>query len=151
MTNQKSSLRIAFVLLLVVNILAVAYTILVVGLPDFFIKKSCPGYTGQPWTDLAAASPGAAAYIRALTRKVGGLGLVLSLGSLIVLFGAFKKRERWVWVYFLIAVTGGWLVNLIFHIFSKSPMGLAMSLLGIGVVILALIITAKDFLGKKAA
>jgi hypothetical protein len=149
MTNQKNSTRIGVVLLLVMSILAIAYTILVVGYPDFFIKRSCPGYTGQAWIDLAAASPGAAVYIRAMQRQVGGFGLVLTLGTLIVLFGAFKRGERWAWVYFLVAATGGWLVNIIYHIFSKSPLGLAMNLVGIGVVILALIITAKDLLGKK--
>jgi hypothetical protein len=55
------------------------------------------------------------------------------------------------WFFFLIAAAGGWLVNIIFHIFSKNPLGLAMNLVGIGVVFLALIITAKDFLGKKSS
>jgi hypothetical protein len=151
MTNHKNSTRIGFVLLLVMSILAIAYTILVMGYPDFFIKRSCPGYTGQAWVDLAAASPGTVGYIRALQRYVGGFGLALTLGALIVLFGAFKKGERWAWVYFLVAGAGGWLINVIYHIFSKSSLGLAMNLVGIGVVILALIITAKDFFGKKVA
>jgi hypothetical protein len=151
MTNSKSSARIGFVLLLVMSILAIAYSVFAVGYPDFFLKRSCPGYTGQAWMDLAAASPGPAVYIRALQRYVGGFGLALTIGALIVLLGAFKKGEKWAWVYFLIAGAGGWLINIIYHIFSKSSLGLAMNLVGIGVVILALIITAKDFFGKKAA
>jgi FtsH-binding integral membrane protein len=127
------------------------YTLFVVAYPDFFIKKSCPGYTGQAWADITAASPETAVYIRALERQVGAFGLALTVGALFVLFGAFKKGERWAWFFFLIAAAGGWLVNIIFHIFSKSPLGLAMNLVGIGVVFLALIITAKDFLGKKSS
>ena len=41
--------------------------------------------------------------------------------------------------------------NIVFHFFSKSPLGLAMSLVGIAAVFLALIISAKDILAKKAA
>lgn len=110
-----------------------------------------PGVHRQAWADITAASPETAVYIRALERQVGAFGLALTVGALFVLFGAFKKGERWAWFFFLIAAAGGWLVNIIFHIFSKSPLGLAMNLVGIGVVFLALIITAKDFLGKKSS
>lgn len=151
MITPTKSIRIGLVMLLIMSIFAIAYGVFVIGSPDFFIKRSCPGYTGQAWTDLAAASPGAADYIRAMERQVGGFGLALTLGTLFVLFGAFKRGERWAWFFFLIAGAGGWLVNIIYHIFSKSTLGLAMNVVGIGVIFLALIITAKDFLGKKTS
>jgi len=150
MTNPTKSIRIGLGVLFIVCMLAVVYTLFVVGDPDFFIKRSCRGYTGQSWAELAAASPATAAYIRALERKVGAFGLVLTIGTLFVLFGAFKKGEGWAWWFFLIATAGGWLVNIIFHIFSKSPLGLAMSVVGIAAVLIVLIFTAKDFLGNKS-
>ncbi|MGB7295486.1 MAG: hypothetical protein WBC70_07840 [Candidatus Aminicenantales bacterium] len=149
MANPTKSLRIGFFILLIITLLALVYALMAVGYPDFFIKRSCPGYTGQVWADIAAASPGIAGYIKAFERQVGGFGLAATIGALFALFCGFKKGEKWAWFYFLIASGCGWLVNIIFHIFSKSPLGLAMNLVGIGVVFLALIITAKDFFGKK--
>jgi hypothetical protein len=149
MANPSKSLRIGFVMMLIIGVLALVYALMAVGYPDFFIKRSCPGYTGQAWGEIAAASPGTAAYIKAFERQVGGFGLAATIGTLFVLFCGFKKGEKWAWFYVLIASACGWLVNIIFHIFSKSPLGLAMNLVGLGVLFLALIITAKDFFGKK--
>ena len=150
MANLSKSLRFGFVLLLIITVLAVAYALMVLVNPDFFIKRSCPGYTGQAWSEIASASPGIAGYIKAFERQVAGFGLAATIGTLFVIFVGFKKGLKWAWYYVLIASTIGWIVNVIFHIYSKSTLGLAMNLVGLGAVILALIITAKDFLGKKA-
>ncbi len=149
MTNPTKSIRIGSCVLFIVSMLAVIYTVFVIGNPEFFIKKACPGYTGRTWAEIAAASPAAVPYIRALERKVGAFGLVLTIGTLFVLFGAFKKGEGWAWWFILVATGGGWLINIIFHIFSRSPLGLAMSVVGIAAVLIVLIFTAKDVLAKK--
>lgn len=151
MTSPTKSIRIGLGMLFIVSMLAVIYTVFVIGDPEFFIRKACPGYTGRTWSEIASATPTVVPYITALVRKVGAFGLALTVGTLFVLFGAFRNGERWAWWFILVSAGGGWLVNIVFHFFSKSPLGLAMSLVGIAAVFLALIISAKDILAKKAA
>jgi hypothetical protein len=95
------------------------------------------------------ADPVLANYILILLRFSGGGALACALGGVIVIFNAYRKVEKWAWYYVLVVSIIVWGNTLIGNIAYKNPVTITICIVGLLLVAVALIISAKDFLGEK--
>jgi hypothetical protein len=130
-------------------IIGFIYGFFTMFLPEFLVSKSYPLYTGLSWTDFKLADPVLANYILILLRFSGGGALASALGGVIVIFNAYRKVEKWAWYYVLVVSIIVWGNTLIGNIAYKNPVTITICIVGLLLVAVALIISAKDFLGEK--
>lgn len=149
MAEVKKSVKISFVIILIMMILALVYAFMATFMPQVIVMRSFQGYTGQSFAEYAATNPTVAGYILVLERMAGGVGLALVLGGLIVLMTAFKKAEKWAWFFVLVTAFIGWVNNLIANIAFKNSMTTTIIVVGLILLAIGLIIPAKDFFCKK--
>ncbi|KPK64444.1 hypothetical protein AMJ83_01650 [candidate division WOR_3 bacterium SM23_42] len=148
MAEAKKSVKISFVILLIMLLLALVYGLITVFAPEFIVARSFEGFTGKPWY-IYDAVVGVGGYIITLERMAGGLGLALTLGALIVLFTAYRKVEKWAWYYMLVVGVIGWVNNLIANIAFKNTVTTTIIIIGLILIIIGLLIPVKDFFSKK--
>jgi len=117
--------------------------------PESFLSRSFPLYTGQPWNDFLTQSTTLANYMIILEREAGGLGIALSLGGVIVLLTAFRKVEKWAWYYILVVSIIGWVNLLIANIIFKNSLIIVIIGIGLLLVVVGLIMSARVFLTNK--
>jgi len=77
------------------------------------------------------------------------LGVATSIGGLFVLLTVFKKVEKWSWFYIAVVSIIGWGNILVANIAFKNPATITIIIIGLVLLVIGLIIPAKDFLGKK--
>jgi len=147
--GTKKSVQISFVLLLIVTIIGFIYGFFAAFLPEVLVSRSYPLYTGLSWTDFKIADPVLANYILIMLRFAGGGALAIALGNVIVLFTAYRKVEKWAWYFVLVVSIIVWGNTLIGNIAYKNPVTITICIVGLLLVAIALIISAKDFLGEK--
>ena len=131
------------------TILALVYALLAVIKPDFFVARSFQLYTEQSWNDYLDASPMLANYMLILERMAGGMGFAVSIAGLFVLITVFRKVEKWAWFYIATVSIIGWGNTLVANIAFKNPITITIIIIGLVLLIIGLIIPAKDFLGKR--
>jgi hypothetical protein len=149
MAEVKKSVKISFVIILIMMILALVYAFMATFTPQVIVMRSFQGYTGQSFAEYAATNPTVAGYILVLERMAGGVGLALVLGALIVLFAAFKKAPKWAWFFVLVTALIAWVNNLIANIAFKNSMTITIIVIGLALLAVGLIIPAKEFLAKE--
>jgi hypothetical protein len=147
--ETKKSIQISFIILLIMTILALVYGFLAMIKPDFFVARSFQLYVEQSWNDHLSASPVLSNYILILERMAGGNGFAVSIGGLFVLFTAFKKAEKWAWFFIAAISTVGWVNVLVGNIAVKNPITITVIIVGLVLLVIGLLIPAKDFLGKR--
>lgn len=147
--ETKKSIQVSFVILLIMTILALVYGLMAVIKPDFFVASSFQLYTEQSWNDYLGASPMLANYMLILERMAGGMGFAASIGGLFVLLTVFKKVEKWAWFYIAVVSIIGWVNTLVANIAFKNPITITIIIIGLVLLVIGLIIPAKDFLGKR--
>ena len=108
MAEVKKSVKISFVIILIMMILALIYALMAMFTPQLIIMRSFQGYTGQSFAEYAVSNPEVAGFILVLERMAGGIGLALVLGALIVLMTAFKRAEKWAWFFVLVTALIAW-------------------------------------------
>jgi hypothetical protein len=147
--ETKKSIQISFIILLIMTILALVYGLLAVIKPDLFVASSFQLYTEQSWNDYLGASPVLANYMLILERMAGGMGFAVSIAGLFVLITVFRKVEKWAWFYIATVSIIGWGNTLVANIAFKNPITITIIIIGLALLIIGLIIPAKDFLGKR--
>jgi|APIni6443716594_1056825.scaffolds.fasta_scaffold161269_2 hypothetical protein len=147
--ETKKIVQISFVILLVMTFVALIYGVFAAVSPESFLSRSFPLYTGQPWNDFLTQSPTLANYMIILEREAGGLGIALSLGGVIVLLTAFRKVEKWAWYYILVVSIIGWVNLLIANIIFKNSLIIVIIGIGLLLVVVGLIMSARVFLTNK--
>jgi len=147
--EAKKIVQISFVILLVITFVALIYGVFAAVSPESFLSRSFPLYTGQPWNDFLTQSPTLANYMIILEREAGGLGIALSLGGVIVLLTAFRKVEKWAWYYILVVSIIGWVNLLIANIIFKNSLIIVIIGIGLLLVVVGLIMSARVFLTNK--
>jgi hypothetical protein len=95
------------------------------------------------------ADPVLANYILIMLRFTGGGALACAIGAGIVLFNAYRKVEKWAWYFMLVVSIIVWGNTLIGNIAYKNPVTITICVVGLLLAAVALIISAKDFLGEK--
>jgi hypothetical protein len=149
MAEAKKSVKISFVILLIMLILALVYGLITVFRPEVIVARSFEGFTGKPPWPYYDPVVGVGGYMVTLERMAGGLGLALTLGALIVLFTAYRKVEKWAWYYMLVVGVIGWVNNLIANVAFKNPTTTTIIIVGLVLIIIGLLIPVKDFFCKK--
>jgi hypothetical protein len=149
MAEVKKSVKISFVIILIMMILALVYAFMATFMPQVIVARSFQGYTGQSFAEYAVSNPAVAGYILVLERMAGGVGLALVLGALIVLMTAFRKTEKWAWFFVLVTALIAWVNNLVANMAFKNSMTITIIVIGLILLALGLIISAKEFLTKK--
>jgi hypothetical protein len=97
--------RIAWILILIVDVGYVAWGTGVAGWPDHLLgpagKAILPagfeGYSGGSWSEFAGASPSIAGYITVLFRMYGIYCVLFGLMGSAITVTAFRRGERWAW------------------------------------------------------
>jgi len=147
--ETKKSIQISFVILLIMMIIGLVYALIAFIKPDLLVARSFQLYTEQSWTDYLTASPKLADYMLILERMVGALGVVVAFGALFVLFTAFKNGLKWAWFYILVCGILSWGNNLQANVTINNPVNITVSIIGLVLMVIGLIIPAKDFWGKR--
>ena len=112
MTDNRR-LRMAWVLLVVVDAGLAAWGFMAAGFPDYLLgpggepilPAGYEGYTGGSWAELVRSSPSTAAYIAILFRMYGVFNLIAGLMGVAIAATAFRRGERWAWWTLLAANT----------------------------------------------
>ncbi len=149
MADVKKSIKISFIILLIMTILALVYGLITLITPQIIVMRSFQGFTGMSWADFAASNQTVAGYILVLETMAGGLGLAAVIGGLIVLFAAFRKAEKWAWFYMLIVSLVAWVNNLVANITFKNAMNTWIIIIGLVLLALGLVIPVKDFFSRE--
>jgi len=149
--ETKKSVQTSLIILLIMLIIGFIYGILVTFLPEVLVSKSYPLYTGLSWADFKTTDPVLANYILIMLRFAGGGALASAIGGAIVLFNAYRKGEKWAWYFMLVVSIIVWGNTLIGNIAYKNPVTITICVVGLLLAVVALIISAKDFLGEKRA
>jgi hypothetical protein len=106
-------LRIAWVLLVVVDAGLAAWGFMAAGFPDHLLgpggqpilPAGYEGYTGGSWPELVSSSPMAAGYIDLLFRMYGVFNLIVGLMGVAIAATAFRRGDAWAWWTLLVANT----------------------------------------------
>jgi hypothetical protein len=147
--ETKKSVKISFVILLILTIIALILGIVAAFMPELLISRSFPLYTGKPWNDFLTGNPMMGNYILIKERMVGGQGFAACLCGLFVLFNAYRKVEKWAWYCLLVFTMIGWGTILIESItFNNSPI-IIVAVVGLVLVAIGLIMSARTFLTDK--
>ena len=105
--------RIAWILMLIVDVALVAWGAMAAALPDFLIgpggKPILPagyeGFTGRSWSELVSTAPTTAGYVEVLFRMYGIFNVVFSLMAIAITVTAFRRGEGWAWWALLVGNT----------------------------------------------
>ena len=105
--------RVAWVLILIVDVGYIAWGAGVAAAPDLVLgpggKAILPagyeGYSGGSWSELAAASPLSAGYMELLYRMYGVYNVLFGLLGSAIAVTAFRRSERWAWWALLVGNT----------------------------------------------
>ena len=105
--------RIAWILVLVVDVAEMAWGAMAALAPDYLLgpggkpilQAGYEGFSGQSWSALAVASPMAARYMEVLFRMYGVFNAVFGLMASIIAVTAFRRGDRWAWWALLVGNT----------------------------------------------
>lgn len=105
--------RIGWVLILVVDVGYIAWGASAAVSPDHLLgpggKAILPagyeGYSGASWSELAAAFPPIAGYMKVLYRMYGVYNVLFGLMGSAIALTAFRRGERWAWWTLLVGNT----------------------------------------------
>jgi hypothetical protein len=152
--------RVAWILLLVADVIFAAWGAMAAALPDLLLgpggkpilTAGYEGFSGGSWAELADKLPMAARYMVVLFRMYGVFNVVFGLMAIAITVTAFRRGERWAWwallagntVAFVSAMTYDRIVNAI------GPFELA-EYLGLAVVYVALALTAPFLSSPRPA
>ena len=89
------------------------------------------------------------AYLGA-NRTSSLFALVTVIAGFFILFGAFRKAEKWAWWGFLIAGGVAWIWGVAFSIIIGDTFYLTLQLIGLILLIVGILLPVKAFFGKKA-
>ncbi len=97
--------RIAWILILIVDVGFVAWGAMAAALPDYLLgpggrpilPAGYEGFSGGSWSELARTSPMTAGYIGLLFRMYGVFNVVSGLMAIAITLTAFRRGERWAW------------------------------------------------------
>jgi len=151
--------RIAWILILIVDVAYIAWGGMAAAMPDGLLgpggKAILPagydGYSGGSWAELLRTSPMTASYIVVIFRMYGIYCLVFGLMGSAIAVTAFRRGDRWAWwtllagntIALVSAMRYDWIVNAI------GPFELT-EYLGLGLVYGALAITAPFLAAGRA-
>jgi hypothetical protein len=144
------SRRIAWVLILIVDVGLVAWGAMAAASPDFLVgpggkpilAAGYEGFTGSSWSDLLHTAPMTAGYIELLFRMYGIFNVVFSVMAIAITVTAFRRGDGWAWWALLLGNTIALVAAMTYDrtVNAIGPFELT-EYLGLALVCLALAIT----------
>lgn len=155
---MKHARRFAWIVIVVADAGLLAWGAMAALAPDFLLGPGAKpilaagyeGFTGQSWSELAAASPAATGFMGVLFRVYGAYVTAFGLLAIAVAATAFRHGEPWAWwallvgntMTFVAAMTYDWTVNAI------GPFEVT-EYLGLGLIWAALAVTAPFIASQR--
>ena len=151
-TNARSlRRRIAWILVLIVEVGFVAWGAMAAALPDRLlgpggapiVAAGYEGFTRGSWSTLAGSSPATAAYVVVLFRTYGMYNVAFGVMGVAIAVTAFRRGDAWAWWTLLVgntvalpaAMTYDWMVNAIGPFELTEYLGVAMVLGALAVTV----------------
>ncbi len=112
-TEVKSWRRIAWIIILIVDLGYVAWGAMAAAIPDHLLgpggipilRAGYEGFSRGSWSELTSTSPMAAGYIEVLFRMYGVFNVLFGLLAVAITVTAFRRGERWAWWALLVGNT----------------------------------------------
>ncbi len=112
-TAVKSWRRVAWVVILIVDVGFVLWGAMAAAVPDHLLgpggvpimPAGYEGFSGGSWSELTSTAPMAARYIDVLYRMYGVYNVVFGLMAAAITVMAFRTGERWAWWALLVGNT----------------------------------------------
>jgi hypothetical protein len=136
------SRRIAWILILIVDVAEMAWGAMAAVAPDYLLgpggkpilQAGYEGFSGGSWAAIASTSPMTTSYMELLFRMYGVFNTVFGLMASIIAVTAFRRGERWAWwallagntIAFVSAMTYDRMVNAIGPFELSEYLGLAL-------------------------
>lgn len=139
--------KLGVLILTIMLIYGGLYAVISIIAPESIIKSTIYGATEKSLDE--ARNDGYLKGFTTLCRDAGIIGLSLVILGLYVLYTEFRKGRRWAWIAFLITGCLAWLGGFVVSISVMDWMNVLIRLIGAGLSLLGLIITAKKVFGKK--
>jgi hypothetical protein len=139
--------KVATIILIVMLVYAGAYSIGNLIVPHVFVSSSFLIITGEELKDVQNEG-----YLRAYlgaNRTSSLFALVTVIAGFFILFGAFRKKEKWAWWGFLIAGGIAWIWGVAFSIIIGDTFYLTMQLIGLILLLVGILLPVKAFFGNK--
>ena len=150
--------RIAWILILVVDVGYVAWGAMAAVMPDGLLgpggKAILPagyeGYSDGSWSELLRTSPMTARYMIVLFRMYGIYNVVFGLMASAIAVTAFRRGDRWAWWALLVGNTIA-LVSAMRYDWSVNAIGLfeLTEYIGLAAVWVALAVTAPFLAAER--
>jgi len=134
--------RVAWILILIVDLGFVAWGAMAAALPDHLLgpggtpilTAGYEGFSKGSWSELASTAPMTAKYIAVLFRMYGVYGVAFGLMASAIAVTAFRRGDGWAWWALLVgntivsvsAMTYDWTVNAIGPFELSEYLGLAL-------------------------
>ena len=148
--EESKLLKISWIIL-TVNI-AFGMVCSVVNIIDpIFMRSSFETYHGSDWSAFAEEQPKHAVMYEHLGRESSGYWFVGSLCVLFIIFGAYRRGEKWAWTALLLAGLLACGTFIAYSAIYDDVVGLWLGILGLCVDLVALLIPVKEIWGPKAA
>ncbi len=141
--------RLGVLILTIALIYGGLYAVINIITPEPIIKGTIYGALGKSLDE--ARNDGYLKGFTTLCRDAGIFGLSLVILGLYVLYTEFRKGRRWAWIAFLVSACISWLGGFVISVSVMDWMNVLIRLIGAGLSLLGLIITAKRVFGKKEA
>lgn len=148
---QPSSVRIGWIMMFIMGIYVAVLGLMWVFAHQAMATTSFPIYVGQNWSDFVANSPKAAEMMTMISRLTGAQSVAMGIVIVMIAWNAYRKAQRWSWYTALFAGILGWGSGASLQITIGSPSGIALTVIGIALFLIALLIPAKAILSKKSA
>ncbi|MFX1431698.1 MAG: hypothetical protein ACFFCY_16150 [Promethearchaeota archaeon] len=147
---QRSKLEIGSFLILFMGMYTIVLSLLWIFVTEIMFVSDFAYYTGLTYQQFLATEP-YFAQIYIITKKLVGF-ILLANGAMIVLINqkSFRKAETWSWYAILIGGGISWSTFIIYKIYI-GYIGISMItfVVGISLLVIGLVLPAKDILTKK--
>ncbi|MHC4105495.1 MAG: hypothetical protein ACYSR9_11180 [Planctomycetota bacterium] len=139
--------KIATIIFIVMLAYAGAYSIGNLVVPQVFVSSSFQIIADEELKDVQNKG-----YVEAylgMSRTSSMFALVTVIAGFFILFGAFRKKEKWAWWGFLIGAGIAWIWGVAFSIVIGDTFYLTLQLIGLVLLIVGILLPVKAFFGKK--
>lgn len=114
-----------------------------------FLGGIFESYIGQSWTGFTQREPRLAILFQYLERLNACEYLLGLVGTLFIVFAAYRKAQKWAWIWLVIATVLDSGIFAVFGSIFSDPVGIALGILSLCIGLFALLLPVKEIWGAK--
>ena len=146
--EDSKRLKISWMILAIGTVISIVVCIMSIINP-LFTKGMFESYVGQSWSEFASEYPKHAALYQHHSRLVNCYWIAGSVFALFVILVSYRKGEKWAWAALLTVNILAQGTIIIFGAIFTDPVGIALGVISIAVVVIALLIPFKQIWAAK--